>query len=62
MLTNIALLSLAVISTPVPGAAQPHLDRPRIELWTHRGDGAVYRRGAAIAILPQSLPRAGSDR
>jgi len=43
MFTNIALLSLAVLSTST--VRGPSLYRPRIELWTNRGDAAVYTRG-----------------
>jgi len=50
MLTTIALLSLAVSSTPVPVVRQPHFYRPRIELWTNRGDGAVYTRGESVQL------------
>ncbi|MGE5801231.1 MAG: DUF4384 domain-containing protein [Gemmatimonadota bacterium] len=50
MLTSIALLSLAVSSTPVPVVRQPHFYRPRIELWTNRGDGAVYTRGESVQL------------
>lgn len=50
MLTTIALLSLTVGSTPVPVVRQPHFYRPRIELWTNRGDGAVYTRGENVQL------------
>ena len=50
MLTNIALLSLAVISTPAPVVRHPPVYRPRIELWTNRGDGAVYNRGERVEL------------
>ena len=50
MLTTIALLSLAVSSTPIPVVRQPHFYRPRIELWTNRGDGAVYTRGESVQL------------
>jgi hypothetical protein len=49
MLTPIALFSLALISTPIP-AAHSHFYRPRIELWTNRGDGAVYTRGERVRL------------
>src|SRR2546426_206012 len=43
MFTTIALLSLAFVPTPaVRGALSS--DRPRIELWTNRGEGAVVTR------------------
>jgi len=50
MLTTIALLGLAVSSTPVPVVRQPLFYRPRIELWTNRGDGAVYTRGESVQL------------
>ena len=50
MLTTIALLSLTVSSTPAPVVRQPHFYRPRIELWTNRGDGAVYTRGESVQL------------
>src|SRR6266481_3020924 len=46
MFTNIALLSLAVMSTSGP----PNLYRPRVELWTDRGDAAVYTRGERVRL------------
>jgi Domain of unknown function (DUF4384) len=48
MFTNLALLSLAVIPTPVVRDAS--LYRPRIELWTNRGDAAVYTRGERVRL------------
>src|SRR5258705_10899392 len=43
MFTTIALLSWALVSTaPVRNHT---LSRPKIELWTNRGDAAVYTRG-----------------
>jgi hypothetical protein len=52
MLTTIALLTLAVSSTtpPVTVVRPPHFYRPRIELWTNRGDGAVYTRGDRVQL------------
>ena len=50
MLTTIALLSLAISHTPVPVVRQPHFYRPRIELWTNRGDAAVYTRGESVQL------------
>ena len=46
MFTHIALLSLAVV--PAPSVRVPSAYRPRIELWTNRGDGAVYTRGEHV--------------
>ena len=48
MFTNIALLSLAVLSTST--VRSPSLSRPRIELWTNRGDAAVYTRGERVRL------------
>ena len=48
MFTNIALLSLAVLSTST--VRGPSLYRPRIELWTNRGDAAVYTRGERVRL------------
>ncbi len=48
MFTNIALLSLAFVSTST--VRDPSLYRPRIELWTNRGDAAVYTRGERVRL------------
>jgi hypothetical protein len=48
MLTTIALLSLAVVSTPTPRHAS--LYRPRIEVWTNRDDAAVFTRGERVRV------------
>src|SRR5438876_8978171 len=48
MFTHIALLSLAVV--PAPSVRVPSAYRPRIELWTNRGDGAVYTRGEHVRL------------
>ena len=52
MLTNIALLSLALISAPAPtaGRGHPGFYRPRIEIWTNKDDGAVYTRGDRVQL------------
>src|SRR5712671_5121506 len=48
MFTNIALLSLALVST---APVRDHtLSRPKIELWTNRGDAAVYTRGERVRL------------
>ena len=52
MFTNIALLSLAVVSTPA--ARGPGFYRPRIEVWTNRGDAAVYTRGERVRLYFRS--------
>src|SRR6266545_3966655 len=48
MLTTIALLSLAVVSTPTPRHVS--LYRPRIEVWTNRDDAAVFTRGERVRV------------
>src|SRR6266700_4112410 len=49
MFTTIALLSLAFVPTPaVRGALSS--DRPRIELWTNRGEGADVTRGERVRL------------
>jgi hypothetical protein len=50
MLINLALLSLAVAATPTPKVGPSSAYRPRIELWTNRGDGAVYTRGERVRL------------
>src|SRR6266516_2387207 len=50
MFTTIALLSLAFVPTPaVRGALSS--DRPRIEAWTNRGEGAGYTRGERVRLF-----------
>jgi hypothetical protein len=48
MFANLALLSLAVLSTST--VRDPGSSRPRIELWTNRGDAAVYTRGERVRL------------
>ncbi|MFN2571829.1 MAG: DUF4384 domain-containing protein [Gemmatimonadales bacterium] len=48
MFTHIALLSLTFVSTPA--VRDPSLYRPRVELWTNRGDAAVYTRGERVRL------------
>jgi len=50
MFTNLALLSLAFVSTPAVSGA-PTFYRPRIEVWTNRGEGAVYTRGERVRLF-----------
>ncbi len=50
MFTNLALLSLAFVSTPAVSGA-PTFYRPRIEAWTNRGEGAVYTRGERVRLF-----------
>jgi uncharacterized protein DUF4384 len=48
MFANLAILSLAVL--PTSTVRDPSLNRPRIELWTNRGDAAVYTRGERVRV------------
>src|SRR5437763_2697903 len=48
MFTNLAVLSLAFLSTAT--ARDPSSYRPRVELWTNRGDAAVYTRGERVRL------------
>jgi hypothetical protein len=50
MFTTIAVLSLALASTPAR-VANGTMYRPRVELWTNRGDGAVYTRGERVRLF-----------
>ena len=52
MFTNLAMLSLAVVSTST--ARDPSFYRPRIEVWTNRGDAAVYTRGERVRLYFRS--------
>jgi len=44
MLAHLALLALATVPTPA-------VYRPRVELWTNRGDAAVYTRGERVRVF-----------
>jgi hypothetical protein len=46
------MLSLAVLSTPTAASSMrdPSLSRPKIELWTNRGDAALYTRGERVRL------------
>src|SRR5467141_1523308 len=48
MFANLALLSLAFV--PTATARDPSLYRPKVELWTNRGDAAVYTRGERVRL------------
>jgi len=48
MFANLTMLSLAVLSTST--ARDPSLYRPKVELWTNRGDAAVYTRGERVRL------------
>src|SRR5919108_986775 len=49
MFTHIALLGLALV--PAPSIRYPTYYRPRIEVWTNRGEGAVYTRGERVRLF-----------
>jgi hypothetical protein len=46
------MLSLAVVSTPAARDRSSY--RPRIEVWTNRGDAAVYTRGERVRLYFRS--------
>jgi hypothetical protein len=48
MLAHIALLALSALPVPATRYPAPFVYRPRVELWTNRGDGAVYTRGDRV--------------
>jgi hypothetical protein len=50
MLAHLALLTLATVPTPGTRHPTPAVYRPRIELWTNRGDAAVYTRGERVRV------------
>ena len=50
MFAHIALLALAALPAPVTRSPAPFMYRPRVELWTTRGDGAVYTRGERVRM------------
>ncbi len=52
MFATLAMLSLAVVSTPT--VRDPSFYRPRIEIWTNRGDAAVYTRGERVRLYFRS--------
>src|SRR5436190_21337761 len=49
MFTNLTLLSLAILSPTT--VRNPSLYRPKIELWTNKGDAAVYTRGERVRLF-----------
>ncbi|HEV8263752.1 MAG TPA: DUF4384 domain-containing protein [Gemmatimonadales bacterium] len=51
MLVHLALLALATVPTPGTRYPVPGVDRPRVELWTDRGDAAVYTRGERVRVF-----------
>ena len=52
MFAQLAMLSLAVVSRPT--VRDPSFYRPRIEIWTNRGDAAVYTRGERVRLYFRS--------
>ena len=48
MFTNLTLLSLAILSPTT--VRDPSFYRPKIELWTNKGDAAVYTRGDRVRL------------
>ncbi len=48
MFTNLTLLSLAILSPTT--VRDPSLYRPKIEMWTNKGDAAVYDRGDRVRL------------
>src|SRR6266511_4391384 len=52
MFATLAMLSLAVVSTPT--VRDPSFYRPRIEIWTNRGDAAVSTRGERVRLYFRS--------
>jgi hypothetical protein len=51
MLAHLALLALATVPTPDTRHPTPAFYRPRVELWTNRGDAAVYTRGERVRVF-----------
>src|SRR2546421_12695955 len=51
MFTYITLLGLALTPAPLTRYPATTAYRPRIELWTNRGDGAVYTRGERVRLF-----------
>src|SRR6059036_1409695 len=51
MLAHLAILALATVPTPVTRRSTFGFDRPRVELWTNRGDAAVYTRGERVRVF-----------
>jgi len=50
MLAQLALLTLATVPTAATRRPTPAFYRPRVELWTNRGDAAVYTRGERVRV------------
>jgi len=51
MLAHLALLAVATVPTPATRHPAAAFYRPRIELWTNRGDAAVYTRGERVRVF-----------
>jgi uncharacterized protein DUF4384 len=54
MLAQLALLALATVPTAETRHPSHALYRPRIEIWTNRGDAAVYTRGERVRVYLRS--------
>jgi hypothetical protein len=52
MIVSIALLSLGIVAAPQTGTASP-ADRPRVQVWTNRGDDA-YAIGQPVQVSFQT--------
>jgi hypothetical protein len=50
MLAQLALLAVATVPAPVIRHTTPAGYRPRVELWTNRGEAAVYTRGERVRV------------
>ena len=50
MLAQLALLAVATVPAPVIRHTTPAVYRPRVELWTNRGEAAVYTRGERVRV------------
>jgi len=51
MLAHLALFALATVPTADSRHPTHVVDRPRVELWTNRGDAAVYTRGDRVRVF-----------
>jgi len=50
MLAQLALLALVTVPTAATRHPTPAFYRPRVELWTNRGDAAIYTRGERVRV------------
>ena len=51
MLAQLALLAAATVPTTTIRHTTPAFYRPRVELWTSRGEAAVYTRGERVRVF-----------